>query len=214
MGTSMGIHSPNDCYNTIKNGCLGMFPGIGPRNLKGLSSQAKKHHHGAPPTNQRTRKSARSILMFIYFNIRRLRRRQLLKALSLSFDRKNRRLDGLSNEHRRKVVSFCPEIQWKLSAHDRTQVMSSRTTTSFDSLCSLKHKPRKCRRFTTKSRQREKENPLLRVNDSSIYVKQVQFPVSSCQLRVPLLLRRLLQFLRLFLPFLQFLRPLIFRPFN
>ena len=92
--------------------------------------------------------------------------------------------------------------------------MSSRTTTSFDSLCSLKHKPRKCRRFTTKSRQREKENPLLRVNDSSIYVKQVQFPVSSCQLRVPLLLRRLLQFLRLFLPFLQFLRPLIFRPFN
>src|SRR5436309_14816164 len=33
-------------------------------------------------------------------------------------DRVNRLLDGLSNEYRRKVLSFCIKKKWKLSAQD------------------------------------------------------------------------------------------------
>jgi hypothetical protein len=38
-------------------------------------------------------------------------------ALS-TLDRVNRLLDGLSGEHRKKVLSFCAKNRWKLSAQD------------------------------------------------------------------------------------------------
>ena len=119
-------HFPNYCEGTIKD-VVKLLPGYVSRDWTALQADLK----GLYWQHDRPKNTTAALLQLIHdaqagkidLNVYVLQYTTITDKLvsqgALSaLDRVNRLLDGLSNEHRTKVLSFCAKNKWKLSAQD------------------------------------------------------------------------------------------------
>ena len=119
-------HLPTYCKKTIKD-VVKLLPGYVSQNwailqadLKGLYWQHDRPKNTTAALHQLIHEAqAGSIDLNVYVLQYSTISDKLVSQGALSaLDRVNRLLDGLSNDHRTKVLSFCAKNKWKLSAQD------------------------------------------------------------------------------------------------
>src|SRR5947207_10305615 len=119
-------HLPTYCKKTIKD-IVKLLPGYVSKNwavlqadLKGLYWQHDRPKNTTAALDQLIHDTqAGAIDLNVYVLQYSTISDKLVSQGALSaLDRVNRLLDGLSNDHRTKVLSFCAKNKWKLSAQD------------------------------------------------------------------------------------------------